>query len=54
MIGILAALTRTLAEAQISVFALSTYTTDYVLIREDTLARAVEALRAAGYTVIDA
>ncbi len=49
--GILAALTAPLAAAEIPVFALSTYDTDYILVREEMLAVALDALRAAGHTV---
>jgi len=49
--GILHALTGPLAAAAISMFALSTYDTDYVLIRAADLERAVAALRAAGHTL---
>lgn len=49
--GILAAIAGPLAEAQISIFALSTYDTDYVLVRARDLDRAVAALRAAGHHV---
>ncbi len=54
LIGIMAALTGALAEAGVSVFALSTYTTDYLLVREEALEQAVAALRAAGHTVTGA
>lgn len=47
--GILAGLSAVLAEAGISIFALSTYDTDYVLVRERDLPAAVQALQAAGY-----
>lgn len=49
--GILAALTAPLAEAGIPVYALSTYDTDYILVREEHLPRAIEALRGAGHTL---
>ena len=51
MVGVLASLTRVLAHAGISVFALSTYETDYLLVRGTMLDRAVETLEAAGHTV---
>ena len=51
LIGIMAALSGTLATAGVSLFALSTYTTDYFLVRETDLGQAVMALRSAGYTV---
>ena len=49
--GVLAALVVPLAEAGVSIFALSTYDTDYVLVRENDLPRAVTALAHAGHTV---
>jgi hypothetical protein len=49
--GILASIASPLAEARISVFALATYDTDYVLVREADLQRAVLALRRAGHEV---
>lgn len=50
-VGVLASLTGPLAQAGISLFALSTFDTDYVLVRERDLPRALAALRAAGHTV---
>ncbi|MGE5232861.1 MAG: ACT domain-containing protein [Acidobacteriota bacterium] len=50
-IGILAALTRPLAEAGISLIAISTFDTDYLLVRAGDLERAVAAWRAAGHQV---
>ena len=47
--GILAALASPLAAAGVSMFAVSTYDTDYVLVKQDTLDRAVAALAAAGH-----
>ncbi|MDX1502737.1 MAG: ACT domain-containing protein, partial [Thermoanaerobaculia bacterium] len=50
-IGILAALARPLAEAGVSLFALSTFDTDFLLVPARGLDRAVEALRRAGHVV---
>lgn len=50
--GILFRLLQPLTEAKISIFALSTYDTDYILVREERLQDAVAALRGAGYPVI--
>lgn len=49
--GILAGLAGVLAVAEISIFAISTYDTDYVLVRSTSLQAAVAALRRAGYVV---
>ena len=47
--GILAGITAVLAEALISIFALSTYDTDYILVKSNHLRRAINALVSAGY-----
>jgi hypothetical protein len=52
-VGVLASIAQPLARAEISIFALSTYDTDYVLVREPDLDRALAALRAAGHDVHD-
>lgn len=49
--GILAAIAVPLADAGVSIFAISTFDTDYVLVKEESLAKAMEALRAAGHRV---
>ena len=50
-IGILASLTRPLAESGVSLFALSTFDTDYLLVRNTHLEAAVTALRKAQWVV---
>ena len=47
--GILASLATPLAEAGISIFAISTYDTDYVLVRDKDLARAKNVLAECGH-----
>jgi len=47
--GILAKLSKVLAEAQISIFAISTYDTDYILIKADKATEAISALSAEGF-----
>ena len=49
--GILAGIADVLAAADISIFALSTFDTDYILVKQDRLEEAVAALRAADYDV---
>ncbi len=51
MTGILAALSRPLADAHIPLLAFSTYDTDYLLVREEHLAAAHAALEHAGHRV---
>lgn len=50
--GVLASLATPLAEAGVPVFVMSTYDTDYLLVREGDVDRAKETLRAAGHTVV--
>ena len=50
-IGVLAALTAPLAEAKISLFAISTFDTDYLLVASETLPAAIAALERAGHTI---
>ena len=47
--GVLASLVSPLAEREISVFAISTFDTDYLLVKEAQLARAIAALESAGH-----
>jgi hypothetical protein len=49
MTGVLASFLQPLAEAKIPVFAISTFDTDYVLIKHEDLDRAKKALGAAGH-----
>lgn len=51
LVGILAQLCTVLAEAGISLNAVSTYHTDYLMVQEAVLEDAVKALRAAGHEV---
>lgn len=51
LVGILASMANPLAEAGISIFAVSTYDTDYVLVKAPVLDSAVAVLRRAGHTV---
>jgi len=53
MTGVLAAFVQPLAEAQIPIFAISTFDTDYVLIKLKDLERAMGALAAAGHEKVD-
>ena len=50
--GILSALLEPLAEARISAFALSTYDTDYILLRAGDLAAAKAAWLGAGHEIV--
>jgi hypothetical protein len=43
--GILASIASPLAEVKISIFAISTFDMDYVLVKQDNLEQACEALK---------
>ncbi len=49
--GVLAGLSAILAQAAISIFALSTFDTDYILVKEEKLTKALEVLELAEYEV---
>jgi len=51
LVGIMAGLTVPLAGAGLSVFAIATHDTDWLLIRSSDIGAAVEVLTAAGYRV---
>ena len=53
MVGILASVASPLAEAGASIFSVSTFDTDYVLVREEQLELAIDTLRASGHRVSD-
>ena len=50
--GVLASIATPLAEAKINLFAISTFDTDYVLVKADRVAEAIGVLRNAGQRVI--
>jgi len=52
LIGILAEIGSLLAQKGISIFAISTYDTDYILVGSQDLKKAVFTLREAGHTVM--
>ena len=51
LVGVLAGITGTLAAAGISIFSISTYDTDYVLVKEESLETAKTALLGAGHEI---
>ncbi|WP_324033600.1 ACT domain-containing protein [Shewanella yunxiaonensis] len=51
--GIHANVVTTLANAHVSIFAISTFDTDYILLKWDKLDAALQALRSKGYKVIE-
>lgn len=52
LIGILSKLSGILAEHKIGIFAVSTYNTDYILVKKENYERALDVLASEGYTVV--
>lgn len=53
LVGIVASLVAPLADAGISVFVLSTFDTDYLLVKEPNLEQAIAVLRRAGHAIAE-
>ena len=53
LIGILSGLSTILAENEIGIFAVSTFNTDYILVKAGNFDRALRILSAAGYEVVE-
>jgi hypothetical protein len=53
LIGILASISTILAQKGISIFAISTYDTDYILVKNKDIANAIESLINERYEIID-
>lgn len=53
LIGILAKISGILADSGISIFALSTYNTDYVLLKAEKYDKAMAVLENAGYQIME-
>lgn len=53
LIGILSKITTVLANNNIPIFALSTYNTDYLLIKKENHEKAVKVLENTGYKIIE-
>lgn len=51
MIGVLSSISAPLTEAKISVFVISTYDTDYILVKESNLDLARTVLQSAGFSI---
>ena len=52
MTGVLASFLQPLAEAKVPIFAISTFDTDYVLVKEQDVPRALGALREGGHEIV--
>lgn len=53
LVGILAKLSAILADNAIPIFAISTYNTDYILIKDEYYQKALDALERSGYRIVD-
>jgi hypothetical protein len=51
LVGVLACIAGALAKASVSIFALSTFDTDYILVKREQVRAAKEALTTAGYQI---
>ena len=52
LIGVLSKLSGVLADNGVGIFAVSTYDTDYILVKAENFAKASDALSNAGYRVV--
>lgn len=52
LIGILSAISSLLAQAHIGIFAVSTYNTDYIFVKQKQLDKALQVLQHEGYTIV--
>ena len=52
LVGVLAELAGLLARRGISIFAVSTYATDYILVKRETFSEALAALEQAGHGLV--
>lgn len=53
LIGILSKISTILAENKIGIFAISTYNTDYILVKNENFTKALTVLAEAGYKIVD-
>lgn len=51
LVGIIAKISSTLSKAGISIFTVSTFNTDYILVKEEKLKEALDALSLEGFEV---
>ncbi|WP_446897127.1 ACT domain-containing protein [Clostridium sp. LBM24168] len=52
LIGVLASISNILSENDISIFAISTYDTDYILVKNSDISNAVNSLSNSGYEIL--
>ena len=52
MTGIMSQISGVLADANISIFAISTFDTDYILVKQEMVSKATNSLKKSGYKVV--
>lgn len=52
LIGILSKISGVLADNKIGIFAVSTYNTDYILVKDENYDKALDVLAAEGYKIV--
>lgn len=53
LIGIISAISTALAKRGISIFTISTYDTDYILVKNNDIDKAIETLIEVGYEIVE-
>jgi hypothetical protein len=53
LVGILAEISQVLAASGVSIYAISTFDTDYILLKQGQLEVGLDALRSAGYNIVE-
>lgn len=53
LIGVLSKISAVLAENNIGIFAVSTYNTDYILVKSENFDKAASVLKSNGYTFVE-
>ena len=53
LIGILSSISSILASASVGIFAISTFTTDYILVKNENREKAIKALVSGGFEVTE-
>ncbi|MGD0339645.1 MAG: ACT domain-containing protein [Bacteroidota bacterium] len=53
LVGVISRITGILANAGVSLFTVSTYETDFILVKKEALDQAIQALKDAGLDIID-
>lgn len=52
LVGVLSRIAKVLADSKIGIFVVSTYNTDYVLVKAENYGRALDVLAAEGYEIL--